>query len=81
MTLDPSTPIEFTVDIRGLGVVAWADATLVGGIDLDARNTADSPSRVVPRPTEALRTESTVTVVLPPASWMMLRVRREPDAA
>lgn len=78
---DPSTPIEFTMDIRGLGGVAWADATLMGGGDLDARNAVDAPSRVSPRPTEARHTDSTIAVDLPAASWMVLRIRREPEPA
>ena len=78
---DPSESIEFAVDASALGRIASAEGSQMGGEDLDARNTAAEPHRVVPRPADIRVEGSRLTVTLPPASWAMIRFTREPDAS
>lgn len=78
---DPSESIALTSDATALGPIASAEGSLLGGGDLDARNTAAEPQRVVPRPAEVRIEGSRLTITLPPASWAMVRFSREPDAS
>jgi len=73
-------PLPLTADVRGFGEVEVAEHSVLADDDLSARNTADAPDRVVPRPGQGARLEDgTLTVPLPPASWTVLRLR--PGAA
>jgi alpha-L-arabinofuranosidase len=74
---DPSQSIELAADATALGLIASVEASLLGGADLDARNTAAEPQRVAPRPADVGVEGSRLTVTLPPASWAMVRFTRE----
>jgi len=78
---DPSQPVELAADPSALGRIAVVDGSLLGGADLDARNTAAEPNRVVPRPAEVGTDGASLTITLPPASWAMVRFTRRPDAS
>ena len=70
---DPSEAIELAADAAAFGGIATADAMLLGGADLDARNTAAEPNRVVPRPADVRTDGGSLTIALPPASWAVVR--------
>jgi alpha-N-arabinofuranosidase len=68
-----------TADLRPMGAMRIAEHSVLADDDLDARNTAEQPDRVVPRPGRDARLEERLlTVVLPPASWNVLRLSPEP---
>lgn len=55
--------------------VRVAEHVVLGGDDGDATNTADQPSRVAPRVSDEHALDAGfLTVVLPPASWTMVRL-------
>jgi alpha-N-arabinofuranosidase len=69
-------PLPLTADLRGFGGLEVAEHSVLADDDLSARNTADSPERVAPRPGSGARLEDgTLTVALPPVSWTVLRLR------
>jgi alpha-L-arabinofuranosidase len=74
-------PQPLTADLRGFGAMRVAEHSVLADDDLQARNTAEQPDRVVPRPGRDARLEDRrLTVALPPASWNVLRLSPEPAA-
>jgi alpha-N-arabinofuranosidase len=71
---NPTSPIELTIDVRGLGAVTGATAVLVHDADPQARNTQAHPERVVPRPVEVSVDGGSVSLVMPAVSWSMIRL-------
>jgi alpha-L-arabinofuranosidase len=70
-----------TADLRSLGPMRIAEHSVLADDDLGARNTAEQPDRVVPRPGRDARLEERrLTVALPPVSWNVLRLSPEPAA-
>jgi alpha-N-arabinofuranosidase len=71
--------LPLTADLRGFGSMRVAEHSVLTDDDLSARNTADEPDRVVPRPGRDARLEDRrLTVGLPPASWNVLRLSPVP---
>jgi alpha-L-arabinofuranosidase len=74
-------PLPLTADLRSLGAMRIAEHSVLADDDRDARNTAEQPDRVVPRPGRDARLEERrLTVTLPPVSWNVLRLTPEPVA-
>ena len=72
---DPDERVAFSTDLRGFGEARLTEATLLGGEDLFAANTAEDPDRVVPRPHTSGTLDGTkLRAELPPASWSMFLV-------
>ncbi|PKQ25570.1 MAG: alpha-L-arabinofuranosidase [Actinobacteria bacterium HGW-Actinobacteria-4] len=71
----PSSPMELSIDARGLGTVAGATATLVHDDDPKARNTQAQPDRVLPREVPVTVDGSRLTLSLPAVSWAAVQVR------
>ncbi|MBG0817074.1 alpha-N-arabinofuranosidase [Planomonospora sp. ID82291] len=70
-----SEPLELTVDARSLGTAAPPTAVTLSGPDVYARNTADDPDRVAPRPLTGVTADGgTLRAVLPAVSWTMIRL-------
>ncbi|MEV5407268.1 alpha-N-arabinofuranosidase [Thermopolyspora sp. NPDC052614] len=67
--------LDLTATVRALGDVRLLEHTVLADPDLDARNTADHPDRVRPRPvgTSAVG-GGTLRAVLPPVSWNVIRL-------
>ncbi|MFI6322776.1 alpha-N-arabinofuranosidase [Nonomuraea sp. NPDC050556] len=65
-------PLSLTVDARALGAARVVEATTLSGPDPYARNTADRPDTVAPRPNPDVEGHR---VLLPPASWNVIRLR------
>jgi alpha-L-arabinofuranosidase len=71
--------LPLTADLRGFGAMRVAEHSVLADDDLQARNTAEQPDRVVPRRgTGASVEDGQLTVGLPPASWNVLRLRPAP---
>jgi len=71
--------LPLTADVRGFGALQIVDHSVLADDDLQARNTADHPDRVVPRRGSGARlTDGELTVGLPPASWNVLRLTPAP---
>ncbi|MFF0768832.1 alpha-N-arabinofuranosidase [Nonomuraea wenchangensis] len=66
-------PMELRLDARALGGARVLEASTLSGPDVYARNTADDPGRVAPRPNPDVRHDPE-TVVLPPVSWNVIRL-------
>ena len=68
---DRSLPVE--VDLRRFPRLALAETHLIADDDLHARNSADEPDRVRPRPLRGAElTDGCLRFVLPPVSWAAL---------
>lgn len=68
-------PLVLDVDVRALPVTAVREALTLADDDRAARNTAEQPDRVVPRPNRSAElTDGRLRVELPPVSWTMLRL-------
>ena len=71
--------LPLTADLRGFDRLHVAEHCVLADDDLQARNTADQPDRVVPRPGRGARLEDgQLTVALPPVSWNVLRLSPAP---
>jgi alpha-N-arabinofuranosidase len=67
--------LPLTTDLRAFGSMRVAEHSVLADDDLQARNTAEHPDRVVPRRGEGARLDDgRLTVGLPPASWNVLRL-------
>jgi alpha-N-arabinofuranosidase len=76
-----SETLPLTADLRGFGAIRVAEHSVLADDDLQARNTADEPDRVVPRRGQGARIEDgRLSVGLPPASWNVFRFSPEPAA-
>ncbi|WP_214414633.1 arabinosylfuranosidase ArfA [Sphaerisporangium fuscum] len=64
-------PLELTLGTRAFPGARVAEATTLCGPDVYARNTADDPGRVTPRPNPDVQDGR---VVLPPVSWNVIRL-------
>ena len=72
---DQERPLTLEVDVRALPVDIVREALTLADDDRAARNTAEQPDRVVPRPnTTAQLTAGRLRVELPPVSWSVLRL-------
>ncbi|MEO3814454.1 alpha-N-arabinofuranosidase [Sphaerisporangium sp. B11E5] len=70
-------PLTLTVHLGGLGETRLTEATTLSGPDPYARNTADAPGTVVPRPNpDARLAGGTLEITLPPVSWNVVRLAR-----
>jgi alpha-L-arabinofuranosidase len=67
---------DLRLDLRAFGTrLAVVEQLVLGGADLAAANTQDSPERVAPRHASSTRTtDAGLTVTLPAVSWTMLRL-------
>ncbi|MGW1804278.1 arabinosylfuranosidase ArfA [Streptomyces sp. NPDC002078] len=66
-------PLEVT--LRGLGLTTVTEHSALADADPDARNTLDEPERVVPHPVEGTAlADGTLTAVLEPLSWNVIRL-------
>jgi alpha-L-arabinofuranosidase len=73
--------LPLTADVRGFGALQVCEHSVLADDDLQARNTADHPDRVRPRPgTGAGLDDGQLTVGLPPASWSVLRLTSAPGS-
>jgi alpha-L-arabinofuranosidase len=69
-------PVELRLDVRALSPVGLVEHLYLGGSDLDLANTADATDRVTPLAGTGTRIDNgTVSVLLPPVSWTMLRLQ------
>ena len=74
-----SETLPLTADVRGFGALQVAEHFVLADDDLQARNTAEHPDRVEPRPGHGARLDDgQLTVGLPPASWNVLRLSPRP---
>jgi alpha-N-arabinofuranosidase len=72
---DQEQPLALEVDVRALPVSAVREALTVSDDDRSARNTAQEPDRVVPRPNATAQlADGRLRVELPPVSWSVLRL-------
>jgi alpha-N-arabinofuranosidase len=71
----PAEPLTLGADARSLGDVRIVECVTLSDPDIYRVNTADDPQAVVPRPNSTARIEGgRVELVLPAASWTMLRL-------
>jgi alpha-N-arabinofuranosidase len=71
--------LPLTADLRGFGALQVAEHSVLADRDLQARNTAEQPDRVAPRPGHGARLDGgQLFVGLPPASWNVLRLSPAP---
>ncbi|GAA4512452.1 alpha-N-arabinofuranosidase [Nonomuraea ferruginea] len=66
-------PLSLEIDARALGGARITSATTLTGPDVYARNTADDPDRVAPRPNENVE-QDPMRVLLPPVSWNVIHL-------
>ncbi|MGP3933800.1 arabinosylfuranosidase ArfA [Nonomuraea sp. KM88] len=66
-------PLSLTIDTRALGGARIVEATTLTDADVYARNTADAPDRIVPRPNPDVEHDP-ARVLLPPVSWNVIRL-------
>jgi alpha-L-arabinofuranosidase len=77
---DRHEPIELHADVRALPGSELVEHLVLADRDPHARNTADQPDRVVPRPLAGGRLDGgRLVAVLPPLSWNVLRLARSAD--
>jgi alpha-N-arabinofuranosidase len=66
-------PLSLEIDARALGGVRIVEATTLTDPDVYARNTADDPTRITPRPNPDVERDP-LRVLLPPVSWNVIRL-------
>ncbi|SPL90617.1 Alpha-N-arabinofuranosidase [[Actinomadura] parvosata subsp. kistnae] len=66
-------PLPLEIDTRALGGVRIVEATTLTDPDVYARNTADDPARITPRPNADVEPDP-LRVLLPPVSWNVIRL-------
>ncbi len=68
--------VDLRLDLRAFGgPLQVVEQLVMGGQDLEATNTADTPERVAPRHDSTTTvTGNGLTVALPPVSWTLLRL-------
>ncbi|GAA4958144.1 alpha-N-arabinofuranosidase [Nonomuraea thailandensis] len=66
-------PLSLEIDARALGGVRIVEATTLTDPDVYARNTADDPTRIAPRPNPDVE-PGPLRVLLPPMSWNVIRL-------
>ncbi|WP_173074796.1 arabinosylfuranosidase ArfA [Phytohabitans rumicis] len=68
-------PLSLEIDTRALGKTRVTEAYTLAGDDPYARNTADEPDRVSPRPnSSAVADSGSLRATLPPVSWNVIRL-------
>ena len=72
---DLQQPMQMTAEVRGFDGLRVIDAVTMHDQDLKAANTREAPDRVRPMALDEIAVaDGTVTAVLPPASWTLLRL-------
>ncbi|SDJ95399.1 alpha-N-arabinofuranosidase [Nonomuraea maritima] len=66
-------PVSLDIDTRALGGARLVEATTLTDPDVYARNTADDPDRIAPRPNPDVEHDP-LRVLLPPVSWNVIRL-------
>ncbi|UBU10154.1 arabinosylfuranosidase ArfA [Nonomuraea gerenzanensis] len=66
-------PLSLEIDARALGGVRIVEASTLTDPDVYARNTADDPTRITPRPNGDVEADP-LRVLLPPVSWNVIRL-------
>ncbi len=67
-----------TIDLRAFNGLVPGDSTCLWDTDVYARNNAEQPDRVQPRPHPSVTVaDGTATVVMPPVSWNVIRLVRD----
>ncbi|GII34427.1 arabinosylfuranosidase ArfA [Planotetraspora mira] len=66
-------PLSLVIDARALGDARIVEATTLTDPDVYARNTADAPGRIAPRPNPDIEHDP-LRVLLPPVSWNVIRL-------
>ncbi|GAA1262672.1 alpha-N-arabinofuranosidase [Planotetraspora silvatica] len=66
-------PLSLVIDARALGDARIVEATTLTDPDVYARNTADAPGRIAPRPNPDIEHDP-LHVLLPPVSWNVIRL-------
>ncbi|MEV0385356.1 alpha-N-arabinofuranosidase [Nonomuraea sp. NPDC050643] len=66
-------PVSLEIDTRALGGVRVVEATTLTDSDVYARNTADDPGRIAPRPNTDVEHDP-ARILLPPVSWNVIRL-------
>ncbi|MEO3803587.1 alpha-N-arabinofuranosidase [Nonomuraea sp. B1E8] len=66
-------PLSLRIDTRALGGARIVEATTLTDTDVYARNTADAPDRIAPRPNPDVEHDP-ARVLLPPVSWNVIRL-------
>ncbi|SEG91396.1 alpha-N-arabinofuranosidase [Nonomuraea solani] len=66
-------PLSLEIDARALGGVRVVEATTLTDPDVYARNTADDPDRIAPRPNPDVEPDP-LRILLPPVSWNVIRL-------
>jgi alpha-N-arabinofuranosidase len=79
MNRHPADPAALDLDLRAFGDLTVAEHLYLGGDDLDAVNSIETPDRIAPRRAPGVATgQSTagrrLTASLPPVSWNMIRL-------
>ncbi|MGW0805903.1 arabinosylfuranosidase ArfA [Nonomuraea sp. NPDC002799] len=67
------TPLSLEIDTRALGGARIVEATTLTDADVYARNSADDPDRIAPRPNTHVDHDP-ARVLLPPVSWNVIRL-------
>jgi alpha-N-arabinofuranosidase len=72
-------PVELRLDVRALSPVGVVEHLYLGGSDLDVANTPEATERIAPRNGSGTRIDNgTLSLVLPPVSWTMVRLHTAP---
>jgi alpha-N-arabinofuranosidase len=66
-------PLSLEIDARALGAVTVTSATTLTDPDVYARNSADEPDRIAPRPNTDIQRDP-LRVLLPPVSWNVIHL-------
>jgi alpha-N-arabinofuranosidase len=73
---DTTGPLHLEADLAGLSGYSVAEHIVLDGADLSAANTADHPDRVTPHPAKRPSKGPGLDVVLPKASWNVIRLEK-----
>ncbi|MEV4175849.1 alpha-N-arabinofuranosidase [Nonomuraea sp. NPDC049709] len=66
-------PVSLEIDARALGGARIVEVTTLTDPDVYARNTADDPGRIAPRPNADVEHDP-MRILLPPVSWNVIRL-------
>ena len=69
-------PLELSLEMRGIGKLAFDSAQTMHDADLHAVNSKDAPLRIAPGTLKEVKVaDRVVTAALPPASWTVIRLK------